>query len=572
MISFVASAIWTNYLWIPKSSVKGDPSRFAPEWEYRIELLKTPEGKIAQQQIAFLREQAIDDGEDPDDVVQNLTEEDFLLVKNWGETKDWWTFCSGNITKVQMLAKRLGLDIKDKRVDAPFAFKTLGLSMQMTARPHQVPAMKLWAEANHGMLQAAPAFGKTFSMVSSILERGQHTMVLVHTDALADQFITRFRHGSPNDDGTFTPITNCLEVEEREGIELIGRFRGKKLFPVTVATWQSFTSDLGRKTLKDVGKKFGYLLVDEAHVFAAAGPASVVNGFHAKVKAGVTATPTRKDQMDVALNDILGPVTAVGKSEQLAITSYLISTGCSFPARRHTFRGEWSRILNWLVKQEERNDLITKWLRHDVKADRNILVLCERRNWCLEMTDAMNKLGYPSRAVLGGISSKRGIEDRNKAISDMMNGDVKIIFATSVFKAGVDIPCLDTLYYTLPQNNQQQLQQALGRIRRLYEDKKNPVFRYFVDEGHGMLYGCARGTQNALVTEGSEIILVSEGKKPGAVHTSRSFDSEEIEQQGSFKSISNKQRSALSSLFTDLRKEEKLTAKYNKKLGRTRNA
>lgn len=563
-------AILSNYLWIKKSDVKGEPPQFAPGWEYQIDLLKTSEGKLAQQQIAFLREQALANGDDPDDVARELTESDKLTIKNWSSVGDWWALCLGDIKKVNDLVQRLGLTIEDRRVERPWPDDLVGqLKMVMQPREGQPEVMKQWAEANHGILQAAPAFGKTFAFISSILARQQHTIVLVHTDALADQFITRFRHGSPKDDGTYNRITNCLEVEEALGYEVVGRYGGPdKLFPVTVATWQSFISPAGRKALKAIGKSFSYVICDEAHVFAAPAPASVVNGFHAKVRAGVSATPKRKDQLDVALYDILGPVTAHGKAPQLPITSYLISTGCKYPPRRYPSRAEWPKIINWLMKQDDRNSLIFEWIKHDVEVeDRNVLILGDRVKWTLEAAEIISKqLRIPARAVIGGMNTKKALAERAQTIQDMMDRKVRVITATSVFKAGIDIPNLDTLYYIVPQNNVSQLQQALGRVRRKYEDKKSPVFRYFVDEGHGMLFGCARATQTALISEESDIVIVPEGRKPAQVHASRVFDPDK--KASGFKLVANKQKEAMSALFSDLRQEDSFRKEYNRRLGR----
>jgi superfamily II DNA or RNA helicase len=95
-----------------------------------------------------------------------------------------------------------------------------------------------------------------------------------------------------------------------------------------------------------------------------------------------------------------------------------------------------------------------------------------------------------------------------------MKGDIRIIFATQAFKLGLDIAVLDTLYATCPMNNQPLLEQMLGRVRRPHPGKMTPVFRYFVDGGHGLLVGCAKGTQKHLKDIGADIHLVKEGFDP----------------------------------------------------------
>jgi len=449
-----------------------------------------------------------------------------------------------------------------------------GLELLMEPREAQVPAFAEWLKAGHGILKAAPAFGKTFVMIKLIMTLKQYTMVLVHTDALAEQFITRFRHGSPSrdDEIDFDPVTNCLELEEKLGRPIIGRYRTPdELFPVTVATWQSFISKSGRLNLKKVGKKFGLVLCDEAHVFAAPKAAGVVNGFHAKRRSGATATPQRKDKLDVALYDIVGPVTATGRAGQLPITATLITTGIKYKGSSFSRKSEWAHLLNFICKQADRNDLITDWVVHDVEQGRNLLLLSDRVQWCLDHAEFITReLGIPAAAVTGGMSSKKGIEKRNKIIQQMTDGDIRVICATQVFKAGVDIPPLDTLYATCPMNNAPQLRQMLGRIRRAYEGKQTPTLRYFVDEGHGLLYGCARGTHKALVAEGADIILIPEGRKPGQ-RTSLASDSDGKlgrRKKKGLRAAAAQSPSGVSQLFADLTDEAKQTKRYNKRMGK----
>ncbi len=305
-------AVLSNYLWIPRAAVTGTPNEFAPEWVHTIPLLKTPEGKVAAQQIAVLRDQAILDGLDPDDVIKAISEEDNLTIRNWSTVGNWFALCAGNIRKVHWLCRRLNLELRDQRVSAPWDPElAAAMKMVMPPRDYQPIPFQAWMKADHGVFHAAPAFGKTYIMAWSVIERAQTALVLVPTDVLADQFINRFRFGSPKhgEDG-FNPVTNCLEVEKATGRTIVGRYRGPdNIFPVTVATWQSFIGVAGRKALKLVAKKFGFVLFDEAHTCAAPMPASVVNTLHAKVKAGVTATPERKDKMEIGLYDVLGPVT-----------------------------------------------------------------------------------------------------------------------------------------------------------------------------------------------------------------------------------------------------------------------
>ncbi len=417
----------------------------------------------------------------------------------------------------------------------------------------------------------------TYIMVWYVTDFKQRTLFLTHTDQLAEQFIQRFRHGSPRSDGKggFLPVTNCLRVEKELGREIIGRYRGPDtLWPVTVATWQSFISPGGRKSLKALKQEFGLVLCDEAHVFAAPAAASVVNGFAAKQKRGVTATPKRKDQLDIALYDILGQVTAEGKSDQLPVAGYMISTGVTYKGRTFPGMGQWAAILNFLYKHAVRNDLITKWIVHDAKHERKILVLGERRTWILEMAETLKKeYGISAKAVVGGVQGAR----RDSIISEMTTGDLQVLLCTTkIGREGLDIPVLDTLYATMPLANKSGLEQMLGRERRPHPAKTPPViFRYFVDEGAGQLYGCAKATHRHLLDEGAEIHLVEVDREPEKVTMGAQAETpledgvlDPVPRKSGLRAAASRSPSAVKKLFTDLKEEARLTRQYNERMGK----
>ena len=317
------------------------------------------------------------------------------------------------------------------------------------------------------------------------------------------------------------------------------------------------------------------VVAHNCHVFAAPAAASVVNGFAAKQKRGVTATPKRKDQLDVALYDVMGQVTAVGKSDQLPVAAYMISTGVAYKGRAFPGMGQWAAILNFLYKHADRNDLITKWIVHDASQGRKILILGERRTWILEMAETLKKeYGIEAKAVVGGVEGSR----RDAIIQEMTSGTLQVLLCTTkIGREGLDIPPLDTLYATMPLANKSGLEQMLGRERRPYPTKKPPVlFRYFVDEGAGPLYGCARATHRHLVDEGAEIFLVEAGKEPAKVmlgaKVEEPLDDGVLEpmpkRKGSLKAAAARAPSAVRKLFTDLKEETRLSKQYTERRGK----
>ena len=84
--------------------------------------------------------------------------------------------------------------------------------------------------------------------------------------------------------------------------------------------------------------------------------------------------------------------------------------------------------------------------------------------------------------VSGKMTTKRGKEERAKALADMRSGEKKYLFATySLCKEGLDIPRLERLFLTTPQSDYAVITQSIGRIARTFEGKADPIAYDFVD-------------------------------------------------------------------------------------------
>ena len=563
-------AILSNYLWIRKADFpKKTPSDFARDWSFTVDLKLTSEGRARKQLTSWLRDQAALMGEDPDEAVASLPTVGHLTVNNWTETPDWWCLYSGDEKKTSALAKRLGLTVTDKRVSSPWPEELNALKLMTPPLDHQVVPIKEWCD-RHGLLNAAPSFGKTFCAISKVFHHREWALILVPTDILAGQFISRVRDGSGGD-----ALTNCQEVEEAVGYPVIGRLTRKgQLFPITVATWQTLAGKAGAKLRKKVAKLFGVVLGDEAHTFAAPSPMSVANAMHAHIKGGMSATFNRKDTLETGLYATLGPVTTKGKMVELPVVGYMVKTGEQFmPAPGAPKMREWTDTIDAIASRQSRNAFLAEWMNFDVQQGRRLLIISERVKWCYDMQERMEKeYGIPSRVVQGSLSKKRAVAVRKDAEDSMMGGDVQIIFATSVFKFGVDIPVLDTMYMPFPMANKLNLDQMLGRIRRKLLGKtakrftkKMPVFRYFVDDGHPLLWGCARSTAKQLESiDACEVRFIRDVSSPEVAlerfrlqEQQGKKNPDEVKKRfarrkNSFKAIAN---DSVKYLFDDLKKE-----------------
>lgn len=554
-------AVLSDYLWIPKSVVK-KADDFASDFEYVIDVSHSASNRLAKQQMSYLRENISSDGLDPDEIIQEYDLDSTLTIRSWSDHKGWWAVCRGNQKKIRKLVKRLDLEVVDKRIEVPLDLGGYKLKLKVELRPNQIKPLNEWVEAGYGILRAAPAFGKTVVMIALICMLRQCAIVFAHTDALADQFIERFRKGSPRDDGTWQRITNCKFIEKKLGREIIGRYRpGKPLYPITVCTYQSFIRNKNaRKRLKALNGQFGLALIDEVHRLAAPTYAKTVNTLKCRWRMGVSATTERKDRMEVGVFDVVGPVTANGHSEQLPVKAYMMQTGFFYQGSKYPSRAEFVHIINKLLASDYRNKLILKTLKQDIKAGRNVLILSDRVKWCYDMSRRIaQEYNIPSGYIVGGLRSEN---KRDEVISQMVKGKIRVIVATKVLDEGVDIKNLDTLYLVCPMNNAPVLEQRIGRIRRFYEKKQPPMLRYFVDEGHGMIRGCAMGVQKALVNLGIDVDYVRSDAKPGTTAWKRLGQS-----TSSLARVANRNTDKVDDLINELEKTKKSANRYNTRIG-----
>ena len=127
---------------------------------------------------------------------------------------------------------------------------------------------------------------------------------------------------------------------------------------------------------------------------------------------------------------------------------------------------KYATLTTVLSQDLERNNLILDILK---KCKNNYtLVLVDRVE---QMYYLKEKLGYGN--VVDGKTKK---DIREKAIEEVREGKQRVLFATyGLAKEGLDIPRLDRLILASPHRDKATVIQAIGRIERKFENKKNPI-------------------------------------------------------------------------------------------------
>jgi superfamily II DNA or RNA helicase len=338
----------------------------------------------------------------------------------------------------------------------------------ITLKPDQIPAVAALTAVNDGILNAGCGKGKTVMFLKAMAETGVTTLVLVHKEFLMTQWIARATKvlGMKRDE-----IGTC------QGSFGNWRWQGKKL---VIGMLQSIHSNIERLPA-GFTEYFGLVGADECHRMAAPTFNEVITRFPSQRRWGLTATLNRADGLEQIFFAHIGPVVYQLLGTNMKPMVARARTGINVNLR--DFEGKngqlnMSKLITGLTYHDDRNVKILRLLIRAAESGRRIIVLTERREhaaYLKESFDANAKqLGCQTYLYLGGMNSAERAEAEENA---------DVFFSTyQMAKEGLDIPDLDTLFFATPVGTDITIEQALGRISRECEGKKQPMVVDFIDE------------------------------------------------------------------------------------------
>lgn len=326
----------------------------------------------------------------------------------------------------------------DKSVTVPAEFP----EPKLTMRSEQQEVYDLVEDSC--LIQAQPAFGKTYLGVFLAGKFKQKTLIITHT--------VEIRHNWED------AIKTVYGIEP--GVIGSGKFNTDA--PIVVSNVQT----LIRHYTKYV-KTFGLIILDEAHHAPASTFKKVISSMEAKYRIGLSATlKERKDGLGQIIPDFFSSTTYYGKkSNDIDPKVFLWETETVFP---HV-PGNWAQSINNLLYDEEYIDEIAGIV--SILKDRKILVVAPRLEF---LSKLYNRLDHLAAVLITGSDDK---EERRLIISELKyeTEPYVICASTSIFSEGVSVDSIDTLILPYPINNELNLIQLCGRATRLVEGKKQPI-------------------------------------------------------------------------------------------------
>lgn len=344
------------------------------------------------------------------------------------------------------------VDIQDNTVLG----NPVDIKSKIILRPEQEEPVKILGKIDNTIVSMPCGAGKTIVALEAIARKSITTLVLVHKKFLMNQWAER--------------IKEFLDID----VGYIGAgkedWKGKK---IVIGMIQSLINY--EKYAKEMFEYFGVIVTDEAHLLGSVVWSKVIGEFPAKVRWGLTATPTRADGMEFVFKWGIGKVGYLEQEQDIVPRVYQVKTNLFIAPISYknnwNYKTNMSKLITKVSEDVERNKSILELIKSAEKEGRKLLVLGDR---VVQLKDFYKQLkkGHSVGLYLGETS----LEDRKKT------EEKDIILATSQMASeGLDIPKLDTLFLVSPKGGKQWLQQAIGRIQRKVDGKKLPIVIDFVD-------------------------------------------------------------------------------------------
>ncbi|MGI6670155.1 MAG: TOTE conflict system archaeo-eukaryotic primase domain-containing protein [Christensenellales bacterium] len=357
-------------------------------------------------------------------------------------------------------------------------------------REEQQSAFDALMEHEEGVLSATTAFGKTVIGAALIGARKTNTLILVHRAQLMHQWKERLSE--------FLQIREVLpELPKKRGRQkrrdVVGIFGGGNDTRGGIIDIALFQSMGKMDEIKPWIGKYGMVIVDECHHVPAVSFEQVMKKVSARYVYGLTATPKRQDGHHPILEMYLGPiryhVDAKAQAARRPFAHLMIPrfTGTRFQLQIEERMPGISQLYNQIVTDDLRNHMIIDDVLNCVKEGRNCLVLSERKQHVVWLSEQLGKQ-LDNVITLMGSRNQRNTPCQLEALKRIPSSTPLIVCATGKYIGeGFDEPCLDTLFLTMPISWQGTLAQYVGRLHRLHEGKREVRVYDYIDTHAEML-------------------------------------------------------------------------------------
>lgn len=311
----------------------------------------------------------------------------------------------------------------------------------------------------------------TFCAINLIANIGKTTLILVTKEDLMVQWKQNLLK--------YTDMT-----EDEIGIVQQNKCEYGKGIKVAIAMIHSVSAC---EYPSDFYNHWGLVVSDEVHRVGCNYFIEAIFKLNSYIRLGLTATPVRADGRSYVFHSHLGDILSKAKNHIAPPKVLVIKSGWKIPKWKKRDPaggyeeipiphkpGRMASVIKAMGMDTARNHLIGDLCLKAYQKDRKIVIFFEQiDNHLKKMRPILVRMGIPSKDIaeyIGGLTENQRVENAKARV---------ILGSYSYFSEGTDIPTLDTAILASPRSN---VMQAIGRILRVLEGKKEPVIFDIVDE------------------------------------------------------------------------------------------
>lgn len=305
----------------------------------------------------------------------------------------------------------------------------------------------------------------------------QQTLIIVHKDDLVS--------------GWKADAKLCFGEELKTGlIKAKSRKIGEQ---ITIATIQTLNR-LPEEELIALTETFGLVIVDEMH-HSPSSSFDLVQRFRGAYRVGLTATPERTDGLTPLFNfhfggvayefetkehdeDILPVLVNIHKIPEISYEPKVKVNGREIPLskapKNGNFRINYHEIDEAVVKHPKYVRKVSNDVIREYNEDKSIIMFFSKKEHCRHYYDYLKERGIPEDEMQLYYGDAKESKDDMKSKAE--SKEVLITLATySIATEGTNVKQWEVAFLVSSINNEKNVEQAVGRIRRTKHGKINPV-------------------------------------------------------------------------------------------------
>lgn len=357
-------------------------------------------------------------------------------------------------------------------------------------RTHQPEAVDSLRRHRQGIYKAPTGSGKTATVCGLLWElHPQRALILVDRINLVSQW------------------ANAISQHIGDGFKVgqigEGKWSEGRITVATIQTLWAKRHELGQ----DWFESFDAMVLDECHHVTAETYYYLVSRFSARYLLGVSATPDKTGEFELA-QAVLGPVVYEDDHTEMREQGILIrpeirclytsfdfpyygdhyadqygeceKPGCRLQKPGHGHRNNYAQMLAALVIDENRNGLICEILKKE--AEHTALVATDRTTHIDALLEVIKHDGWldmDNVYVLTG--GQKGVE-RDRILSKLIAQRGKGILLSTIANEAMDLPGIDRIVLGFPTKNAKKVEQILGRGARSFPGKKDCIAYDLIDD------------------------------------------------------------------------------------------